>query len=82
MLKCTLSERHLLRAKLCRDAEKLLEDVEKDATTKWMEAQGEAWNGWDHLYRVTAEVQQGEDLRRVSEDINVGGRNRSFARLP
>ena len=70
MLKCTLSERHLLRAKLCRDAEKLLEDVEKDATTKWMEAQGEAWNGWDHLYRVTAEVQQGEDLRRVSVPIS------------
>jgi hypothetical protein len=70
MLKCTLSERHLLRAKLCKEAEKMLEDVEKEATTKWMEAQGEAWNGWDHLYRVTAEVQQGENLRRVLVPIS------------
>jgi hypothetical protein len=70
MLKCTLSERHLVRAKLCREAEKLLEDVERDATTKWMEAQGEGWNGWDHLYRVTAEVQQGNDLIRVSVPIS------------
>ena len=70
MLKCTLSERHLLRAKLCREAEKLLEDVEREATTKWMEAQGEGWNGWDHLYRVTAEVQQGDDLLRVLVPIS------------
>ena len=70
MLKCTLSERHLVRAKLCREAEKLLEDVERDATTKWMESQGEGWNGWDHLYRVTAEVQQGDDLIRVSVPIS------------
>ena len=70
MLKCTLSERHLLRAKLCREAEKLLEDVEKDATTKWMEAQGEGWNGWDHLYRVTAEIQQGDELIRVAVPIS------------
>jgi hypothetical protein len=70
MLKCTLSERHLLRAKLCREAEKMLEDVEKEATAKWMEAQGEGWNGWDHLYRVTAEVQQGDNLIRVSVPIS------------
>jgi hypothetical protein len=70
MLKCTLSERHLVRAKLCREAEKLLEDVERDATTKWMESQGEGWNGWDHLYRVTAEVQQGNDLIRVPVPIS------------
>ncbi len=64
ILKCTLSERHLVRAKLCREAEKLLEDLERDATTKWMESQGEGLNGWDHLYRVTAEVHQGNDLIR------------------
>jgi hypothetical protein len=60
----------LLRAKLFREAEKLLEDVEREATTKWMEAQGEGWNGWDHLYRVTAEVQQGDDLLRVLVPIS------------
>ena len=70
MLKCTLSERHLLRAKLCREAEKLLEDVEREATTKWMEAQEEGWNGWDHLYRVTAEFQHGDDLLRVLVPIS------------
>ena len=37
MLECTLKERHLLRAKLCREAEQLIEDVEKEAMTKWME---------------------------------------------
>jgi hypothetical protein len=35
-----------------------------------MEAQGEGWNGWDHLYRVTAEVQQGDDLLRVLVPIS------------
>ena len=65
MLECTLKERHLLRAKLCREAEQLIEDVEKEAMTKWMEAHGDEWNGWDHLYPVTAEVQQGEALVRV-----------------
>lgn len=64
MLECTLKERHLLRAQLCRDAEQLIEDVEKEAMTKWMEAQGDEWNGWDHLYPVTAEVQQGQELVR------------------
>ena len=53
MLECTLKERHLLRAKLCREAEQLIEDVEKEAMTKWMEAQGDEWNGWDHLYPQT-----------------------------
>jgi hypothetical protein len=53
-----------------KEAEKMLDDVEKEATTKWMEAQGEAWNGWDHLYRVTAEVQLGENLGRVSIPIS------------
>jgi hypothetical protein len=52
MFDCTLTERHLLRAKLCQEAEQLLLDVESEATTLWMEAQGE-WNAWDHLYRVT-----------------------------
>ena len=32
---------------------------------EWMEAQGGGWNDWDHLYRITAEVQQGDDLIRV-----------------
>ena len=62
MLECTLKERHLLRAKLCREAEQLIEDVEKEAMTKWMEAQGDEWNGWDHLYPVTAEVKQAKSL--------------------
>ena len=35
-----------------------------------MESQGEGWNGWDHLYRVTAEVQQGNDLIRVPVPIS------------
>jgi hypothetical protein len=72
MLKCTLSERNLLRAKLWKEAEKMLKDVEleKEATIKWMEAQGESWNGWDHLYRVTADVQQGKNLKRVSVPIS------------
>ena len=65
MLECTLKERHLLLAKLCREAEQLIEDVVKEAMTKWMEAQGDEWNGWDHLYPVTTEVQQGEVLVRV-----------------
>jgi hypothetical protein len=68
MLTCTQSERHLLLVTLCREAEKLLKDVEMKATTKRMEAQGEGWNGWVHLYRVTAKVQleRGDDLMRVS----------------
>ena len=64
MLECTLKQRYLLRARLRREAEKVLEDVEAEATEKWMEAQGE-WNGWDQLYRVTAAVQQGEGLNHV-----------------
>ena len=70
MLECTLKERHLLRAKLCREAEQLIEDVEKEAMTKWMEAQGDEWNGWDHLYPVTAEVKQGEALVRVKVPLS------------
>jgi hypothetical protein len=53
MLECILRERHLLRAKLCKEAETLLEVVRTEATDKWMETQGE-WNGWDHLYPISA----------------------------
>ena len=70
MLECTLKERHLLRAKLCREAEQLIEDVEKEAMTKWMEAQGDEWNGWDHLYPVTAQVKQGEEFIRVKVPLS------------
>ncbi len=34
-----------------------------------MDAQGQ-WNAWEHLYRVTAEVQQGENLIRVAIPIS------------
>ena len=30
--------------------------VEKEDITEWTEAQGEQWNGWDHLYPVYAVV--------------------------
>ena len=70
MLGCTLKERHLLRAKLCKEAEELREEVEREAMTKWMEAQGDGWNGWDHLYPVTAEVKQGDNLTRVSVPLS------------
>ena len=33
--------------------------------TKWMEAQGDEWNGWDHLYPVSAEVTQEDRLVRL-----------------
>jgi hypothetical protein len=69
MLNDTIMERHLLRAKLCQEAESLLLEVQKEAITRWMDAQGQ-WNAWDHLYRVTAEVQQGEDLIRVAIPIS------------
>jgi len=54
-----------LRAKLCKEAEELIEDVKSESVTKWMEAQGDGWNGWDHLYPVTTEVQQGDTTSRV-----------------
>ena len=69
MLNDTIMERHLLRAKLCQEAESLLLEVQKEAITRWMDAQGQ-WNAWDHLYRVTAEVQQGENLIRVAIPIS------------
>jgi hypothetical protein len=69
MLTCTLKERHVLRAKLCREAEQLIEEVKKVAMTKWMEAQGE-WNGWDHLYPVTAEVNRGDSLVRLKVPLS------------
>ena len=65
MLRCTLKERYLLRAKLCKEAEELIEDVKSESVTKWMEAQGDGWNGWDHLYPVTAEVRRGNNTSRV-----------------
>jgi len=70
MLECTLKERYLLRAKLCREAEQLIEDVKLEAMTKWMEAQGDEWNGWDHLYPVTAEVTQEDRLVRVKVPLS------------
>ena len=51
-----------MRAKLCHQAEKLIEDVKLEAMTKWIEAQGDEWNGWDHLYPVSAEVTQEDQL--------------------
>jgi len=60
MLRYTMIERYLLRAKLCKEAEELIEDVKSESVTKWMEAQGDGWNGWDHLYPVTTEVLQGD----------------------
>jgi hypothetical protein len=38
MLRCTLKGRYLLRAKLCKGAEALIEDVKSESMTKWMEA--------------------------------------------
>lgn len=69
MLEYTLKERYLLRAKLCREAEQLVEEVEKEAMTKWMEAQGE-WNGWDHLYPVTAEATREDRLVRLKVPLS------------
>ena len=70
MLECSLKERHLLRAKLCREAEQLIEDVEKEAMTKWIEAQEDEWNGWDHLYPVTAEVKRGKEFILVKVQLS------------
>jgi hypothetical protein len=58
MLGCTLEERQSYGAKLCEEAEKLSNEVEKEAMTKWMEAQGNTWNRWDHLYKVVANVKK------------------------
>ena len=69
MLEYTLKERYLLRAKLCREAEQLIEEVEKEAMTKWMEAQGE-WNGWDHLYPVTFEASREDRLVRLKVPLS------------
>ena len=55
MLECTLKERYLLLAKPGHWAEQLVEEVEKEELTKWMEAQVE-WNGRDHLYPVTTKA--------------------------
>jgi hypothetical protein len=44
MLDSTLEERQSYCAKLCEEAEKLSNEVEKEAMTKWMEAQGNSWN--------------------------------------
>lgn len=65
MLDYTLAERESLGAKLCSEAEKLNEEVETEAMTKWMESQGTNWNRWDHLYKVTAYIKIGEELRRI-----------------
>jgi hypothetical protein len=63
MLQCTLSERYLLRAKLFREAEKRVEEVETEALTKWMEAQDDGWNGWDNIYKVMIRVRRdGENV--------------------
>lgn len=65
MLDSTLKKRESLGKKLRRRAEELIEEVEKEAMSKWIEAQGtqeQAWNRWDHLFRVTAIVKRGEDL--------------------
>ena len=65
MLEYTLAERESLGVKLCNEAEKLNDEVETEAMTKWMESQGTTWNRWDHLYKVTANVKIGEALTRI-----------------
>lgn len=55
MLEGILNQRHLLRARLCKEAETLLEVVKTEAADKWIEAQSE-WNGWDHFYPISASV--------------------------
>lgn len=72
MLECTLKMRHSLRAKLCRQAEILMREVEEDAVLKWMEAQGThdgVWNRWDHIFRVTAEVNVGDPPQLTRKGI-------------
>ena len=54
MLDYTLTERKSLCAKLCSKAEKLNDEVEREAMTKWIESQETTWNRWDHLYKVKA----------------------------
>ena len=63
MLNSTLRKRESLGKKLRQRAEDLIEEVEKEAMSKWIEAQGtqeQAWNRWDHLFRVTAIVKRDE----------------------
>ena len=72
MLECTLKVRHSLRTKLCRQAEVMIGEVEEDAVTKWMEAQGAhdgVWNRWDHIFRVTEEVLEGAPPRLIRKGI-------------
>jgi len=72
MLDYTLEERQSYGAKLCEEAEKLSDEVEKEAVTKWMEAQESSWNRWDHLYSVTANVkkQGSNELERIKVPLS------------
>ena len=65
MLDYTLTERESLGAKLCSEAEKLSDEVETEAMTKWMESQGTTWNRWDHLYKVKANAKVDGQLTRI-----------------
>ena len=65
MLDCPLTERESLCAKLCSEAEKLNNEVETEAMTKWMESQGTTWNQWDHLYKVKANAKVDGELTRI-----------------
>jgi hypothetical protein len=80
MLDSTLEERQSYGAKLCEEAEKLSNEVEKEAMTEWMEAQGNSWNRWDHFYTVTANVkkQGSKELERIKVPLSLPA---PFARL-
>jgi hypothetical protein len=74
MFDSTLVERQSYDAKLHEEAEKLSNEVKKEAMTTWMEAQGNSWNlnCWDHLYTVTANVKkQGiKELERIKVPLS------------
>ena len=69
MLDYTLKKRESIGKRLRRRAEELIEEIEKEAMSKWMAAQGtqeQAWNRWDHLFRVTVIVKRdGTHIRRA-----------------
>jgi hypothetical protein len=72
MHESTLKMRYSLGAKLCRKAEVLMGEVHEEAVTKWMEAQGTqdgVWNRWDHIFRVTAEIKEGDPPQLVRRGI-------------
>ena len=66
MLDRTLQERYILRLKLYKEAEALSDVVELEARTKWIDAQGDLWNTWDHVYPVQLMGRQDGRIEHVA----------------